>query len=175
MLLDEAKQGVILVSWGSNVNSASIPEHIKSEILKGFAKMPQQIIWKWEDETVNKIAPKNVFATKWLPQQDILCTLTFIIFFFFYQKPSSSTAIIIFFFLLLVGHPNVKLFWCHGGNLGTIETVHCGKPAVITPFYGDQYLNAAALSERGMGFMLPLLEITADNIQKIFKKALDKT
>lgn len=54
-----------------------------------------------------------------------------------------------------------------------METVHCGKPAIFTPFYGDQYLNAAALAERGMGFMLPLLEITADRIYKTVNKALD--
>lgn len=44
------------------------------------------------------------------------------------------------------------------------RTVHCGKPAVITPFYGDQYLNAVALVERGFGFLLPLEEITAERI-----------
>lgn len=66
----------------------------------------------------------------------------------------------------------MKLFWTHGGNLGVIETVHCGKPAIVTPFYGDQYLNAAALSERGMGFRLNILEITADKIYELAAKAL---
>lgn len=70
------------------------------------------------------------------------------------------------------GHPNVKLFWTHGGNLATIETVHCGKPVVITPFYGDQYLNGLALVERGLGFLLPLEEITAKRIVQIVNKAL---
>lgn len=73
----------------------------------------------------------------------------------------------------LAGHPNVKAFWSHGGNLGTIETVYCGKPAIITPFYGDQYLNAAALNRRGMGFKQDLLKITADNIFDIVTKILD--
>lgn len=72
-----------------------------------------------------------------------------------------------------VGHPNVKGFWSHGGNLGTIETVYCGKPAIITPFYGDQYMNAAALVRRGMGFKQNLLEITADSIYNTVQKLLD--
>lgn len=67
----------------------------------------------------------------------------------------------------------MKAFWTHGGNLGTIESVHCGKPSIITPFYGDQYLNAAALSQRGIGFKLDLLQITADNIYDLVKKTLD--
>lgn len=72
-ILDDAKNGVILVSWGSNIKSASIPDTIQQEMLKGFAKLKQQIIWKWEDESINEIASENVYATSWLPQQDILC------------------------------------------------------------------------------------------------------
>lgn len=67
----------------------------------------------------------------------------------------------------------MKGFWTHGGNLGTIESVYCGKPSIITPFYGDQYLNAASLNQRGMGFRQDLLEITADNIYKLIQKLLD--
>lgn len=70
------------------------------------------------------------------------------------------------------GHPNVRLFWTHGGNLATIETVHCGKPAVMTPFYGDQYLNAVALVERGLGFLLSLEEIPAKKILQTVNEAL---
>lgn len=47
-----------------------------------------------------------------------------------------------------------------------------GKPAIVTPFYGDQYLNAAALGKRGMGFRLNILEITADKIYELVDKAL---
>lgn len=56
--------------------------------------------------------------------------------------------------------------------IGTIETVHCGKPAIITPFYGDQYLNAAALNRRGMGVKLDLLKITADSIHNAVENIL---
>lgn len=67
----------------------------------------------------------------------------------------------------------MKVFWSHGGNSGTIETVHCGKPAIFTPFYGDQYLNAAALEKRGFGFTLSLSEITAQRIYDIVNSALE--
>lgn len=43
---------------------------------------------------------------------------------------------------------------------------------MITPFYGDQYLNAMALVERGLGFLLPLEEITAKSELHIVDKAL---
>ncbi|XP_037024343.1 UDP-glycosyltransferase UGT5-like [Bradysia coprophila] len=64
--------------------------------------------------------PNNVLISRWLPQRDLLC------------------------------HPNVRLFWSHGGNLGTTESVWCGVPALITPFYGDQFVNSAYLKKRGM-------------------------
>lgn len=61
----------------------------------------------------------------------------------------------------------------HGGNSGTVETVYCGKPAIITPFYGDQYINAAALAKRGIGFILPFTEISAEKILNAVNSALD--
>jgi len=36
-----------------------------------FAKLPQKIIWKWEDEEPEQL-PKNIMMAKWLPQQDLL-------------------------------------------------------------------------------------------------------
>ncbi|XP_065075736.1 UDP-glycosyltransferase UGT5-like [Ochlerotatus camptorhynchus] len=65
--------------------------------------------------------PKNVVVRKWLPQRDVLC------------------------------HPNVRLFLSHGGLLGVSEAVYCSVPVVTTPIYGDQFLNAAALMNRGIG------------------------
>lgn len=167
-MLDNATQGVILVSWGATLKSASIPDNIRQEMIRGFAKLPQLVLWKWEDDAIKEIVSKNVYATTWLPQQEILCKILRAFRFF---APGN-----LFNHLLtqiIIGHPNVKLFWAHGGNSGTIETVHCGKPAIFTPFYGDQYLNAAALEKRGMGFVLPLSDITADRIYDIVNKALE--
>lgn len=74
-ILDNAKNGVLLVSWGGNVKSSSMPKHIQHELVKGFAKLSLQVIWKWENVSIQKIVSKNVFVTPWLPQQDILCNL----------------------------------------------------------------------------------------------------
>lgn len=78
--------------------------------------------------------PKNVFTFKWLPQRDVLC------------------------------HPNVKLFWGHGGNLGTTEGVHCGIPILVTPFYGDQFFSGNAVINRKMGTVLPYEDISEQTI-----------
>jgi len=39
--------------------------------LNVFSKLKQQVIWKWESETMLDL-PKNVKLSKWLPQQDLL-------------------------------------------------------------------------------------------------------
>ncbi|XP_050079134.1 UDP-glucosyltransferase 2-like [Anopheles maculipalpis] len=75
----------------------------------------------WKWEEEMEDQPTNVFIQKWLPQKDVLC------------------------------HKNVRLFVSHGGLLGVSEAVHCGVPVVAMPIYGDQFLNAAALVNRGVG------------------------
>ncbi|XP_035916501.1 UDP-glucosyltransferase 2-like isoform X2 [Anopheles stephensi] len=75
----------------------------------------------WKWEENMENQPANVFTQKWLPQRDVLC------------------------------NKNVRLFVSHGGLLGVSEAVHCGVPVVAMPIYGDQFLNAAALVNRGVG------------------------
>ncbi|XP_031635700.1 UDP-glucuronosyltransferase 1-3-like [Contarinia nasturtii] len=86
--------------------------------------------------------PENVFIRKWLPQRDILC------------------------------HPNVRVFMSHGGLMGLSEAVYCGVPQVITPFGGDQFLNAAAAKTRGIGVIVQYEDITEDNIRRAINSAL---
>lgn len=68
--LDDAKEGVILFSMGSNLKSKDLKPETRDGILKAFSKINQKVLWKFETELPN--APKNVKVMKWLPQQDIL-------------------------------------------------------------------------------------------------------
>lgn len=86
--------------------------------------------------------PKNLFTFKWLPQRDILC------------------------------HPNVMVFWGHGGNLGTTEGVYCGVPMIVTPFFGDQFFNGNAIINRNMGTLLRYEDISEHTIYAALMEAL---
>ncbi|XP_067632107.1 UDP-glycosyltransferase UGT5-like isoform X2 [Eurosta solidaginis] len=88
--------------------------------------------------------PDNLYISKWLPQRDILC------------------------------HPNVRVFMSHGGLMGTSEAAYCGVPVVATPFYGDQFLNSAALKHRGMGVLLNYEDITENSVLKAIREVLKK-
>lgn len=86
--------------------------------------------------------PRNVRISKWLQQRDILC------------------------------HPNVRAFVSHGGLMGSSEAAHCGVPSVLTPMYGDQFMNSAAFVNRGMGVVVNYEDITKDTMLSALKVAL---
>ena len=69
--LDEANDGAIYFSMGSNLKSTEMPAETVAELTKAFSKLKQKIIWKWEDETLPG-KPANVRLGIWLPQSDIL-------------------------------------------------------------------------------------------------------
>ncbi|XP_049793203.1 UDP-glycosyltransferase UGT5-like isoform X32 [Schistocerca nitens] len=69
--LDEATDGAIYFSMGSNVKSAHWPEEKRSVFLKVFSQLKQRVLWKWETDSMTG-QPPNVKTGKWLPQSDIL-------------------------------------------------------------------------------------------------------
>lgn len=48
-----------------------MPKPLLQMFLKAFARLPLQVIWKWEAQLPDNV-PVNVIMTKWLPQQDLL-------------------------------------------------------------------------------------------------------
>lgn len=69
--LDNSKNGVIFFSLGSFVQSKDMPLEMVAIFFEVFSKLKQNIIWKFEDESLRNI-PSNVKIAKWLPQSDIL-------------------------------------------------------------------------------------------------------
>jgi len=62
--------GVIYFSLGSFTKGDSMPSSMRDTVIKVFAKLPQKILWKYEQEIEN--LPKNIILTNWAPQQDLL-------------------------------------------------------------------------------------------------------
>ena len=75
--LDEAKDGFIYFSLGSNVHSNQMPEEKIRAFLEAFSELPQKVLWKWESDILPG-QPANVKSGKWLPQQDILGNISFV-------------------------------------------------------------------------------------------------
>ncbi|XP_075147152.1 UDP-glucosyltransferase 2-like [Haematobia irritans] len=69
--LDNAKDGAIYFSMGSNLKSKDLPEETLKTILKTFRGLKMKILWKFEtDDLPNK--PYNVLIRKWFNQPSIL-------------------------------------------------------------------------------------------------------
>lgn len=72
--MDEAEHGVILFSLGSTLKSSTLEQNLIKAFRDAFAEIPQQVIWKFEEQIEN--LPENVMVAKWIPQRDILGMFT---------------------------------------------------------------------------------------------------
>lgn len=69
--MDDAKDGVIYFSLGSNFKSSLLAKNKLDALLNTFSKLKQRILFKWETEILPG-KPDNMMIAKWLPQDDIL-------------------------------------------------------------------------------------------------------
>ena len=56
--------------------------------------------------------------------------------------------------------------------LGTTEAVHCGKPLIVTPFYGDQFLNGKATENRKVGIVLNYETISEERVLEVLREIM---
>ncbi|XP_037817468.1 UDP-glucosyltransferase 2-like [Lucilia sericata] len=69
--LDNASEGAIYFSMGSNLKSKDIPAETLKVILDTFRELKVKVLWKFENESLaNK--PDNVFIKSWYPQPSVL-------------------------------------------------------------------------------------------------------
>lgn len=69
--LDTAKEGVILFSMGSFIQSKKWPIDKRNAFVRAFGKLKQKVLWKYENETLPG-NPGNIMISSWIPQRDIL-------------------------------------------------------------------------------------------------------
>lgn len=66
----------------------------------------------------------------------------------------------------------MRVFLTHGGLFGSSEAAYCGVPVVVTPLFGDQFSNAAALKSRGMGETVNYGSITTESVKAAIERVL---
>jgi glucuronosyltransferase len=70
--MEGAEEGVLLITFGSTISLSSLnPKYINIffNTMRKFGKV--RFIWRWEGSMPDD-QPKNVMASKWLPQREIL-------------------------------------------------------------------------------------------------------
>ncbi|CAH0678007.1 unnamed protein product [Spodoptera exigua] len=128
-IMDDAENGVIYFSMGSNLKSKTMPEELKKGLLEVFGRLKQTVLWKFEENLPDR--PKNVHILQWAPQQSILV-------------------------FIFSAHPNLVLFITHGGLLSLTEAVYFGAPVIAIPVFADQFLNANQVQHKGIGVKVDL-------------------
>lgn len=71
-----------------------------------------------------------------------------------------------------IAHPKVLLFISHAGIMSVIETIHCGKPMVAIPIFGDQSLNANLLVKKQIAVVVDVENLKSDQLFKAINKVL---
>ncbi|KAL6445606.1 hypothetical protein ACFW04_000852 [Cataglyphis niger] len=69
--LDEAENGAIVISLGTNVNWKSIGLDKLKAVIQALSKLKQRTLWKLDIELSFQL-PNNVMIVKWMPQKEIL-------------------------------------------------------------------------------------------------------
>lgn len=137
--IEEAKDGVIYFSLGSNIKTSELPKETLEAFVKVFTSLKTiRVIMKWEEPMLPD-QPLNVVVGPWLPQQDILA------------------------------HPHVRLFITHGGILSTMEAVHSSTPIIGIPIYGDQINNVHMAEQYGYARKLDYNNITEESLHEIIQ------
>ena len=67
-ILTAAKEGAILVSFGSGIDE--LPDHVLNKFMVVFKRLKQQIIFKYKHPLTD--VSKNVHIVTWMPQNDLL-------------------------------------------------------------------------------------------------------
>ncbi|GBP21531.1 UDP-glucuronosyltransferase 2B15 [Eumeta japonica] len=165
-IFDDAKNGVIYFSMGSNLKSKDMSDYTKRGLLEMFGTLKQTVLWKFEEELKDR--PPNVHILKWAPQPSILMLEKF-------EEKLRDLAPKVHIIelvpqLSILSHPKTLLFITHGGKLSTTETIHYGVPVIGIPIFGDQFVNMDQAVHKGYGIKVKYEE----DLAKPLKAALDE-
>ncbi|KAB0792025.1 hypothetical protein PPYR_13986 [Photinus pyralis] len=69
--LDNAKNGFIYFSLGSNVKSNFLDDRVRDDIMGAFRELPYLVVWKLDTDSLPN-NPKNVLLYPWVPQLAVL-------------------------------------------------------------------------------------------------------
>lgn len=69
--LDASTNGVIFISFGTNVSPSQLPQEKIQIMIKVFSQLPYNVMWKWDKEELPGRSD-NIQISKWYPQSDLL-------------------------------------------------------------------------------------------------------
>lgn len=116
---------------------------LENEFWEAFLLLSENTIILWKWENVIMERTRNVLRNLSFPQNQIL------------------------------SHNKTKLFWTHGGVGSIFEAVYHNVPVIVTPIFGDQFYNGAALEHLDVAELLDYDEISQENILRKFENVIN--
>uniref|UniRef100_A0A183C366 glucuronosyltransferase n=1 Tax=Globodera pallida TaxID=36090 RepID=A0A183C366_GLOPA len=145
MLNNDTIRGIILISFGTNVDTDE-PEHTQlfEAVMGTTENFPDFLfILKLSKGHDLPIKRDNVVTATWVNQKEIL------------------------------GHPKTKAFVSHCGMNSVYESTFNDVPMVCVPFFGDQYYNSESLVRQHIALVVER-EQGMDTLKKQLTVALTK-
>ncbi|GJQ66027.1 putative glucuronosyltransferase [Trypoxylus dichotomus] len=69
-ILDNSSEGVVFLAFGTNIDTAKLPQERIDAFIHTFSKIPYKVLLKFDGVLRNK--PNNVETVAWLPQKGVL-------------------------------------------------------------------------------------------------------
>ncbi|XP_047539178.1 UDP-glucosyltransferase 2-like [Vanessa atalanta] len=136
LYLDSSKNGVIYISFGTNVKPSMFLPETLAIFNNVFSQLPYDFLWKWDKDELPGI-PKNVKISKWLPQSDLLRHPKVKL--FITQGGLQSTDEAMSAGVPLIGIPILADQWF---NVEQYVKFHIGKGLSIETLTEEQLMNA---------------------------------
>ncbi|PIC18957.1 hypothetical protein B9Z55_024665 [Caenorhabditis nigoni] len=144
-----AKEGLIIVSFGTQADSSKMSAKQAKSILKALTNLNDyRIYWrvgpnmKLEGIDETKI-PKHINLTTFIPQNDLLA------------------------------HKACKLLVTNGGMSSVMEAVAHGVPIVGVPLYGSNRFNLQKVANKGLGVVIQKDDLNEISLYGAMKKVLE--
>ncbi|KAI6212626.1 Glucuronosyltransferase [Aphelenchoides besseyi] len=149
-IYSKAESGVVLMSFGSIVDTTQMKPAIRDALLRSFAKFKDyQFIWKFVGEKTERLESvfdnyTNVHPMEWIDQTTLLA------------------------------NPNTRAFISHVGLNSLNEAAYFGVPVIACPFFGDQTYNTAIVKHVGLGVRLDKRDITEETVTEVLNQVLNQ-
>jgi len=140
--MSASKDGVMVVSFGTNVNVA---EH---DVVRKFCdaftdrRNRLRVVWKMKDDDSVCSDDRRVKLMSWIPQNDLLAD------------------------------SRVLIFISHGGFNSIVESAYHAKPMIIFPIWFDQLANAAAAESKGFAIRMDFSDFSSETLLSNIEKLL---
>lgn len=143
--MDDAKQGAILVSFGTIALSHQMPDRLKHMFLEAFSEFPHiKFIFKYEKpEHQFSKNYSNVIESTWIPQRD------------------------------LFAHKNLIGFITHGGLNSIMEAAYGGIPVLAIGLFGDQEKNAKMAEYRNYALAVDKMTLTKEVLVEKLRELIE--